>query len=559
MNNIIVILRLLLFFISFTGLCEILRSKSGIEISFIPALTVCTEVSVLFAAGILNCMLPAALIMYLGGLAAFVYFTVKKKAGFFRTYASPAFLFILLVFTAEAVFLWGQTFFDYDNFSHWALVVKTMLRNNRFPNFMDKIIEFQEYPLGSSVFIWFFARMVSEAEHIQMLAQQFMVLCFSVSVFRYVKRRKALIFAAFLLMMNFLLCYNIVIEDLLVDTLLGVQGAALALMMVSECVYSEKKVSFLWTIPYSITAVQIKNSGVFFAAFVCVTAFWLILKEKRDIKSRSAAILAPMLSFYLWHAHCKYVFTTAFFSRHAMTTNMMLYTFREKSADDIRFITHEVFKLGFTGKDLLLAVIFTAAVAAIWLICGADRKTLGKIVAALAVVYVLYIVGMLLMYLFSMPYTSGGILAAYDRYRQTILILVYLVDFAAAARAISQAEGKKAGTMSVLLIAAVCFVWLATRPATIFKSYSGIERVPVQTAIDSAEIPDDAECLVVIPELDGNYTFYITKYILLNNNVDVVALDAFDESSLADYEYLIMPYESTRTALGYSEAVHQLS
>jgi len=35
-------------------------------------------------------------------------------------------------------FLFGKKLLEYDNFSHWGLIVKILLQKNRFPNFMEE-------------------------------------------------------------------------------------------------------------------------------------------------------------------------------------------------------------------------------------------------------------------------------------------------------------------------------------------------------------------------------------------------------------------------------------
>ena len=48
----------------------------------------------------------------------------------------------------------------YDNFSHWALIVKSMSLTNSFPSFKTDVIMFTSYPPGSAVFIYYFINII---------------------------------------------------------------------------------------------------------------------------------------------------------------------------------------------------------------------------------------------------------------------------------------------------------------------------------------------------------------------------------------------------------------
>lgn len=137
--------------------------------------------------------------------------------------------------------LHGHVLCRYDNFSHWGLVARTVLQNDRYPNFADTLIDFQQYPLGSTTFIYYFSKIVSNAEYIQMLAQSYLMLCFLIPIFKYVKKHWSIVFTYMLLFINFIFCYCIWPTSLCVDTLLPLQGMAVLLFLYSECLFNEKK------------------------------------------------------------------------------------------------------------------------------------------------------------------------------------------------------------------------------------------------------------------------------------------------------------------------------
>lgn len=231
----IILCKLLLFFISNLGIWEYFRRKSGINIYFIPAFTICLQVTILFCAGILNCLELAVLLIFGMGIFSAVYYLCKDFKNVVHTYCNGGYLFFAVSFCVLLFVCRGRVFVHYDNFSHWALVVKSMLLTDRFPSFQDTIVLFQEYPLGSASYIYYFAKMVSNSEAIQMVAQGFMMLSFILPVFKCIKRNLAASVIYVLIFVNYIFCYNVAITNLLVDTLLPLQGMAMLFFICTEC------------------------------------------------------------------------------------------------------------------------------------------------------------------------------------------------------------------------------------------------------------------------------------------------------------------------------------
>lgn len=231
----IVFCRLALFFISNLGLWEYFRRKSGMNIYFLPAFTICLQVTILFCAGILNCLELAVLPMFGAGILLAVYYLYTDFKNVVQAYCNMGYLFLAVSFCLLLLACRGRLFVWYDNFSHWALVVKNMHLTDRFPSFEDTKIIFQEYPLGSASYIYYFSKMVLNSESIQMAAQGFMMLSFILPVFKCVKKNLAAAGIYVLVFVNFIFCYNIAISDLLVDTLLPLQGMAMLFFVYSEC------------------------------------------------------------------------------------------------------------------------------------------------------------------------------------------------------------------------------------------------------------------------------------------------------------------------------------
>lgn len=221
------VIKPLLFIISMIGFFELIRIVTADKINrcFLPSMTIALQVSILFLAGILNLLPEMTYALYITGFIGLAHAAWKKKGlGFLRDYISVSAFFLVLVMMVLAVYVKGKIFTGYDNFSHWALVVRSMLETNRYPNFLDTVIYFQEYPLGSSTYIYFFAKLVGESESVQMLAQAYMITAAALPLFAFAKRNSFLPAAVMLVLVNLLFLYIIPVVDLLVDMLLSVTG-----------------------------------------------------------------------------------------------------------------------------------------------------------------------------------------------------------------------------------------------------------------------------------------------------------------------------------------------
>ena len=164
----ILFIKFTLFFASFTGYLMLLTCRYKLRLEFAP-LCYCAFVSnVMFIAGLLNCMGEMAFILYMGGLILLGwnlrcrYNALKEE--FIKKRNIVIYMTLVVTLLYFSWLLRGSKMLHYDNFSHWGIVVKAMLRNNRMPNFKDAMIGFQAYPLGSSLFIYYVCKILGTTE-----------------------------------------------------------------------------------------------------------------------------------------------------------------------------------------------------------------------------------------------------------------------------------------------------------------------------------------------------------------------------------------------------------
>ena len=550
------VFRLLLFILSNLGMWELLRRKTKIDICFFPSLTIALQISFFFAAGILNLLKEAAAVLWILGVGVLCVAIVRDRGiAFLKNYLNVGYIFCAVTMVAMLIYVKGKVFVRYDNFSHWALVVKRMLETNRYPNFEDAIITFQEYPLGSATYIYFFSKIVNMGEHIQMLAQVYMMTACIMPVFCFAKKNKAAALAVGLSFTNFFFVYNITVTNLLVDTLLPIVGMCALLYVRMYCDGETKdRTALCLSAAYLTQIIQIKNSGIY---FVLIAVIWILWKgyKRKDWKARAVAVCLPFCSLFLWQKHCRYVFANAAVSKHAMTADNYRSVFGSKSAEEIKAICAAILKLSVTYKDvwitfgiLLLAGVLTA------LLCREHRRLWVRALLLCAAMYVSYQLGMLGMYLFSMPGEEAASLAGSDRYVKTILIALLYIALLLFVKILADCSVGKlaAAAAAVVIFALPCAYMQLSMGAVRFAlqdnddpmARNWIEQTREEYAIPNGE----SYCVLVKNASSAGYVYYLEKYIFQSNDVEAIAVKNRDDLYGTDAKYILV-FDSENTVI----------
>lgn len=303
------LLRFLLFFLSFLGYCEFLRKRTSIDASFLPSAVIAVQFVLLFLTGILAFLKIGTLFIFFVGLCMLAMALLQEKSlGFLKNYCTPAYCFLVVMFSLSAWYLRDKTFLHWDNFTHWALVARNMLETNRFPNFKDSLVMFHTYPLGSSAYIYYFTKLIGRNEPTMMLAQVFMMLAATMPVFSFCRKNQWFLLPITILGSNLFFLFNIQIYDLLVDTLLPLVGmCSLCFLFAYREKCNHKNWEFWIAAAYLVHTSQIKNSGLFFLGIAYVM---MLIIARKTSHPRDLLLLAaiPPAFLFLWKCHCSYVF-----------------------------------------------------------------------------------------------------------------------------------------------------------------------------------------------------------------------------------------------------------
>ena len=559
---------------------------------FTPVFTMAGISLIVYAGGLFGALRPAAYLVLAGGLAGSAYFfclLFRKKTGI----RMPGFFGVCFgaVTLAFARLILHLKLLHYDNFSHWAVMVKYLLSANRFPGADTELVTFLDYPPGSSVFIYYVCLFLGRSQGVMLLAQTALIFACFLAVFGIVEERRRFLLYSFLAMGCAMLSYlnlTVRINNLLVDFLLPLLAMASA-----ACSYRCRRqiwqASLLSGVILGYLGI-VKNTGLIFAAFAFApylrNAFFRKPRGNRESEdgrpaqkwTRWAAALltaaAAVLPYLLWQYHLgtalagyegKFSMSAAGGTSGSVTVDPDLY-----GVIAGRFVKEALDLSGRAAQVFLLCNLAAAGAVVFARLYLKRRWGLLRTLLLGDVMTVGYYAGILGLYLFSMPEEEALRLAGFERYACSIMVLfagiLFMratvdmehsfavdIDEAGAYRAYSSPAAKRRYQYGVLFTFVVALNF-------IFSEYNGLAAVRREygsTLPGKAEkimgdrwYPDGTEdqrrYLVAVTDKGGQVTYgeaeYVSRYFLYAPDVDVT--DYLDEETVraaaGEYDFIVI-------------------
>ncbi|OME91818.1 hypothetical protein BK124_27025 [Paenibacillus amylolyticus] len=421
-----------LLIISFVGYMQFVRKTFALRWEFIPVFVFSSIACIVYFAGLAGQLFIGSIIVMILGLFLFRDTLVRAV----RRGTKPNVLFSLFQF-----FFLGGTFIfllilfqnqltHYDNFSHWAIVLKQMLSTNAFPTPDSNLIDFKNYPLGTSSFIYYVCRFMGHSQSVMLLAQGLLIFSCFYSMFGIVSEKKRFLLYAFLgLGLSTLSFFNLTIRitNLLVDFLLPIY--ALAILAVIYQYRNEIKKACIVVLPLAGLLTIIKSTGIIFAAIGLIFLVYTWLKHKQKFSWKTAlavvgTICGALIPYFSWSWRMTTVFQGIDNKFDVATSGIQA----GKTPEQMREILWTFLKAStdLTTRPVIGIVIFQliAIAASVFAIVVLKKKwNLWKALIALDVVLLLYYAGILALYLFSMPLDEAIVLAGFERYASSIVVL----------------------------------------------------------------------------------------------------------------------------------------
>lgn len=413
------------------------------ELSWIA--TICSIVLLLYVAGFLELLLPSTFVIFTVSCFYGIVILYKKLRPSERLHFTPKFslwniwflLYLFLIGTTLMVTKLGH----YDNFSHWALIVKFLFTEGRLPTNADSIISYTSYPMGSSLFVYY-STIIAGFEDNVMLISQFLFITaalFSLGVFIRDKTRALIVSTLFFAVVLFnYFNISIRLNSLLVDFLLPTLALS-GIAAVYACRKNIKHMSFLFFI---ITAVLnlVKTSGIFFSIIVLFYFVYELIRQLRTEKARGliVGLLAISGSFFpilYWNYYVRNNFEV---TKHEVSLTNYRLLFQAKGTALSKDILNKqvAYLTDITNTNtqglLLFVVVLLAGYLIIRIWTGRKNSLLRILIVGLLIILTYYL-GIYLMFLFSMPIDEAIRLAGIERYASSIVIFSLGLAFSAIA------------------------------------------------------------------------------------------------------------------------------
>ena len=496
-----------------------------------------------------------------------------------------------------ALVLFRSPLIHYDNFSHWATIVKFMTYTGHLPGASDTIISFTSYPPATALFITQFVTFAGFHSGTLLVAQFILIWAASYAIFATLRDRTRGLNSMLLCLtiaISYVFNINIRLNNLLVDYVLAILTVA---ALVGIFVYRHQpRIQLAHVALFSGTLLLVKNSAAFFVVIIAVYYLYMLFQRsshghwvKYTLKTLGiwlGALLLGALPFIWWEIHVKMTFTV---SKHEI--NAQAYS-QQLSHDGLHgFIAigqqflKQIFSWGSLSTQgfIVLNLLLIGGWAIVKYVCHHPNILL-KLLGWLDLISLLYYFSLLGMYVLSMPYDEAITLDGFERYMSTTVVLNLFIGAITLVRVIDEVfyeqdfaertprnfknlwtkNGYQLATFLVMFFAVI--MMYSEINGTNFTNNYNRNTVPVKlTKIAQPWTQlNDTKILIVDPsqvEVTTYYAGYLANYYFFTNNATGQATfskhRATFRKNLQQYEYVAVPKRDKSFTRGMKKFYHQ--
>lgn len=343
---------------------------------------------------------------------------------------TPGLLIYTLLFIINILINQGRIFEDYDEFNHWAVIIKNMFIYNTYGTNTESIVKFNEYPPFTAVFQYLFLAIQKVyREDTVIIAQNVLYLSIIIPIAKNIKWDKSalkiltaiplIIFMPMILYENFYL-------NILVD---GILGIMFAYTIYSE--YEDDNLIFktLKILSGGIMLCLTKTSGLGLAVLALIIILIKIIidrkKDKNSFKSniKSLFVICIIISIItsMWYIKVNNAEKRWDFSKYVDTEEN-----HQDSLNILKSFGMSVFmRQDITTKQL---TVFAVTVLLICLQLYSMKKIKNKnfnyYANAMLISIPIYLISLAVTYMTIFENIEGTMLTCFDRYTSTILLAV---------------------------------------------------------------------------------------------------------------------------------------
>lgn len=537
-----------------------------------------------FLAGLVNLLMPVTYLIFITGIILSVYFVKQGNLKKLINLHNITLINVAFVggFIAVFTLLLTTKFIHYDNFSHWGIAVKYMLNMDAFPDASATLIDFLDYPLGTTSWIYYVCKIAGNSQGMMLIAQALIIFACFYAMFGVITEKKRMLLYAILgfgyaLMTIFNI--SVRINNLMVDFVLPVLAlAAIAVIYINR---KNIKMACIQSIPILGFLTVVKNTGIIFAVLCCIYLIYMIytgrksngnIGKKQVILIGASFLISVIIPLIAWRIHVTHEFA-GISTKFQITSENILNVFSGKSVEQIQGIIIEFRNMAFnlfslsTGGIVLFNIVAIGSGLVAWLVIGKKWKVI-KVAILMNIVTILYYLGTLAMYIFIMPLDEAIRLAGVERYTSSIVIFflgcilfTLVIDVENSFyirqgnvynyRAFKSVRSKtiyQRTTVLLFVLAVVCLVSELNGMNATKRLYKGSLPDKLEQLIGETEPKDNVDnshYLIYATDEDeqiaNGYLKYVARYMLYTQNIDAIA-EVTEElmSMMKNYDYFII-------------------
>ncbi len=558
------------FIVSIFGYLLWAKKTLDVPFQFVPVFVLSLITVVIYFGGIFTILYPMACLVYAIGILFFLWFgIIKHKENTYEIH-----LFDICFFVGAIPFLFlllNEHLMHYDNFTHWALIVKTLYINNAFPT-TNTMIEFTNYPIGTSSLLYYFSCFLGYSDGILLFGQGLLIFSIFYAIFGAIEKPKCFLLVAILGMgLSILSFFNLTIRinNLLVDFILPI--LTLACFAIIDRFKNDLRKQLILLLPLQAFLLIVKTTGIIYFGIIIVA--WLIealknhvLKNKKDVFAAFSTMVLNLSTYFLWNYHVSTVFRGV---QNKFSTSSLASKSSEEVTSIVNHFIHSSFDfssrpfLGFLFGNLLIIILYFL----IRIILKDKWKDLLKSLFLLDFMVILYYVGILGLYLFSMPVDEALTLAGYERYVSSIIVLFVgglVLRFTLLVQEhlkfdennhvlYKSPEYKKNYQKGIMVCIFLIVLILSSEYNGMVFNHSSYETdlsYTMKNVVGDHFKENDDKFLLFGSDHDGKMTSYyfqyLAKYYLYAPNIDAVCVfyEPNLENLLSNYDYLVVVEEN---------------
>ena len=354
-----------------------------------------------------------------------------------------------VILAGAYLFNYGKLAADWDEFSHWATVVKAMVTVDGLGTNPKANLLFPEYPPGMALFQYFLQKIyisiggIKFSEWLLYLAYQVLFFAFAMPFFSNIKQKKvcSALVSGIVIFLCPLIFFNTVYTALYIDPMLGMlAGTGLATVFLCE------RRDWLYTLRIACTCMMLvlcKDAGALFAVFIVMAYITVQLYDNRRALRKTwkktaveslLVVMALWLPRFVWSVHLKHTVASETFTVPIDWGKFFdIITAREQGWQRavwegyFNMLISQTLPVGSTGISLNysgLALLMLGAAAVLFLWCEKEQE--GKkfksrlLMAVMSCQYVIYAVGLCILYMFKFSPYEGSRYASFDRYMNIV-------------------------------------------------------------------------------------------------------------------------------------------